>query len=147
MKLKDSRWFFCSSCQTVAYHFECCGNISCNAGGCDDCMDRSEVDRRVDEGDHPPQTPVPWRGFFPQGEHIIGDLRVRDVLSVKKVESREVEVYIDGEKVDTLRVVGALHLGMTLDSDAIDQALQGRTVINIFFTGEVVNVVTEPEES
>ena len=35
---------------------------------------------------------------------------------------------------------------MTLDSDKISAALQGRTVIDMFFTGEIVNVVTEPEE-
>lgn len=63
MELKDSRWFFCALCQTVAYHFECCENISCSGGGCDVCMNRSEVDQRVVEGNHPPQTPVPWRGF------------------------------------------------------------------------------------
>ena len=66
MKLKNSRWFFCSQCQTVAYHFECCENTSCNGGGCDACMDRAEVNRRVGEGDHPAQTPVPWRGLFPK---------------------------------------------------------------------------------
>ena len=76
---------------------------------------------------------------------MIGDLRVRDALAVRRVESREVEVYIDSKKVDTLRVVGALQEGMTLDSDAINAALQGREVIDIFFTGETVNVVTEPE--
>ena len=76
---------------------------------------------------------------------MIGDLRVRDALAVRRVESREVEIYIDGKKVDTLRVVGALQEGMTLDSDAINDALQGREVIDIFFTGEAVNVVTEPE--
>ena len=76
---------------------------------------------------------------------MIGDLRVRDALAVKRVSSREVEVYIDGKKVDTLRVIGALQEGMTLDSDAINDALQGREVIDIFFTGEIVNVVTEPE--
>ncbi len=76
---------------------------------------------------------------------MVGDLRIRDALAVRRVESREVEVYIDSKKVDTLRVVGALQEGMTLDSDAINAALQGREVIDIFFTGETVNVVTEPE--
>ena len=75
----------------------------------------------------------------------IGDLRVRDALAVKNMDSREVEVYIDSKKVDTLTVFGALHTGMTLDSDAINKALQGRLVIDMFFTRDVVNVVTEPE--
>lgn len=76
---------------------------------------------------------------------MIGDLRVRDALAVKRVASREVEVFIDAKKVDTLRVTGALQPGMTLDSDKISAALQGRIVIDMFFTGEIVNVVTEPE--
>jgi hypothetical protein len=76
---------------------------------------------------------------------MIGELRIRDALAVKRVESREVEVYIDSKKVDTLRVVGALQSGMTLDSDAINEALQGREVVDMFFTGETVNVVTKPE--
>ncbi len=76
---------------------------------------------------------------------MIGELRVRDALAVKNRDSRKVEVYIDSKKVDTLEVFGALHEGMTLDSDGINKALQGRVVIDIFFTGETVNVVTEPE--
>lgn len=77
---------------------------------------------------------------------MIGELRVRDALATKKNrDSRKVEVYIDSKKVDTLTVFGELHTGMTLDSDGINKALQGRVVIDIFFTGETVNVVTEPE--
>lgn len=77
---------------------------------------------------------------------MIGELRVRDALATKKNrDSRKVEIYIDSKKVDTLTVFGELHTGMTLDSDAINKALQGRVVIDIFFTGETVNVVTEPE--
>jgi len=76
---------------------------------------------------------------------MIGELRVRDALATKNRDSRKVEVYIDSKKVDTLEVFGALHEGMTLDSDGINKALQGRVVIDIFFTGETVNVVTEPE--
>jgi hypothetical protein len=34
---------------------------------------------------------------------------------------------------------------MTLDTDAINDALQGREVVDMFFTGEIVNVVTKPE--
>lgn len=76
---------------------------------------------------------------------MVTEKNIRDALAVKRVASREVEVFIDGVKVDTLNVVGALQSGMTLDSDAINEALQGREVIDIFFTGEIVNVVTEEE--
>ncbi len=78
---------------------------------------------------------------------MIGHMHIRDALAVKRVGSRKVDVIIDSKKVDTLTIVGALRPGMTLDSDVINKALQGRTVIDLFFTGEVVNVVTEPEES
>jgi hypothetical protein len=77
---------------------------------------------------------------------MINQLHINDALAVKRVQSRLVDIIIDGDKVDTFRVVGSLHPGMTLDSDAVDAALQGRTVVDIFFTGEIVNVVTEPEE-
>jgi hypothetical protein len=77
---------------------------------------------------------------------MVTEKNIRDALAVKRVASREVEVFIDAKKVDTLRVIGALQPGMTLDSDKISTALQGRTVVDMFFTGEIVNVVTEPEE-
>ena len=77
---------------------------------------------------------------------MINQLHINDALAVKRVESRLVDIIVDGEKIDTFRVVGALHAGLELDSDAVDAALQGRTVVDIFFTGEIVNVVTEPEE-
>jgi hypothetical protein len=76
---------------------------------------------------------------------MVNEMHIRDALAVKRVTHREVEVRIDGVKVDVLKVVGALRPGMTLDSDAIDAALQGRNVVDMFFTGEIVNVVTEPE--
>ena len=76
---------------------------------------------------------------------MVSEKNIRDALAVKRVAFREVEVFIDAKKVDTLRIIGALHQGMTLDSDKIDAALQGRTVVDMFFTGEIVNVVTEPE--
>jgi hypothetical protein len=76
---------------------------------------------------------------------MISEHNIRDALAVRRIESREVEVYIDGKKVDTLKVIGALKPGMTLDTDAINDALQGREVVDMFFTGEIVNVVTKPE--
>ena len=53
-EIKDERWFYCSLCHTAAYDFECCENTSCNAGGCDHCEDRYEINLRIVEGDHPP---------------------------------------------------------------------------------------------
>ncbi len=76
---------------------------------------------------------------------MISEHNIRDALAVKRVEYRHVDVIIDSKKVDTLKVVGALHPGMILDTDAINEALQGRRVVDLFFTGEIVNVVTEPE--
>jgi hypothetical protein len=35
--LNRENWFFCPNCEQVAYKFDCCGNTSCNGGGCDLC--------------------------------------------------------------------------------------------------------------
>lgn len=57
LPLEDSRWFYCVQCSTPAYTFPCCGNISCSGGGCDQCSDRREVDRRIEDKDYP--SPLP----------------------------------------------------------------------------------------
>ena len=59
------------------------------------------------------------------------------------LESIEVNIYIDGKKVDCLTTSAPLEEGMKLESEAITLALQGRKVINISFSGTMVNVSTE----
>ena len=56
--LKDENWFVCGTCgDRIAYKFECCGNSSCNGGGCDVCCGETklyrEIELRVDYGLHP----------------------------------------------------------------------------------------------
>lgn len=48
-------WFHCGLCDTVAYKFSCCGNSTCNGGGCHKCRDSwDEAWRLIEAGDHPP---------------------------------------------------------------------------------------------
>lgn len=53
--LKDENWRICGTCgDCVAYKYECCGNTSCNGGGCDVCHDlHNEIRLRIEYGLHP----------------------------------------------------------------------------------------------
>jgi len=79
---------------------------------------------------------------------MISTLGIKDAEDQEKASSSEyfkVDVFIDGEKVDELFTKGPPKEGMQLESDKISLALQGRRVINIFFSGSMVTVATEPE--
>lgn len=56
-----------------------------------------------------------------------------------------VEVWIDGKKVDTVQANAAQKEGTVLDSPAIAAALSGRKVVSSDWVGDIVEVVTAPE--
>lgn len=61
MPLDPANWFFCEQCDSVEYHFNCCGNSSCNAGGCDQCRGTfDEVVAAMRAGEVPPKESVPY---------------------------------------------------------------------------------------
>ena len=41
MNLLSSGWFYCGQCGPQ-YEFACCGNTTCNGGGCDQCDNSDE---------------------------------------------------------------------------------------------------------
>jgi len=76
---------------------------------------------------------------------MISTLGIRDAKDFEESSWPKVHIYIDGEKVDTLATNEPIREGMELESEAISQALEGRRVINIAFSGDMVSVFTEPE--
>lgn len=79
---------------------------------------------------------------------MISTIEIRDAENLSKAGNSEytkVDVFIDGAKVDVLFTKGPPKEGMQLESDKISSALEGRRVINIFFSGNMVTVSTEPE--
>ena len=72
-------------------------------------------------------------------------LGIRGAKNTEEPEYTKVDVYINGEKVDSLIIVGSLKRGIELESEAISRALEGRQVINIFFLENTVTIHTEPE--
>jgi len=57
MKIKQKNFGWCATCDCVSYHFECCGNTTCNGAGggcknkCEDIYD--EVREMIQSGQHP----------------------------------------------------------------------------------------------
>jgi hypothetical protein len=76
---------------------------------------------------------------------MISILGIQDAENFAKAEWPKVNVYIDGEKVDTLSTKEPIREGMELESEAISRALEGRRVVNMAFSGNMVTVFTEPE--
>lgn len=37
MQFKPENYLLCRTCDRVVYHFDCCGNTTCNCGGCPTC--------------------------------------------------------------------------------------------------------------
>jgi hypothetical protein len=70
---------------------------------------------------------------------------MRDADAFEESTWPKVTVYIDGEKVDTLVTKEPIREGMELGSEAISRALEGRRVVNMAFSGNMVTVFTEPE--
>jgi hypothetical protein len=80
---------------------------------------------------------------------MISTLGIRDAENLAKASkpgATKVDVFVDGEKVDELFTEGPLREGMQLESDMISHALEGRRVVNISFSGNMVTVSTEPED-
>ncbi len=69
----------------------------------------------------------------------------RTKASREKTTPFNVDVYIDGKKVDTVITLGPPEEGTELESFEITRALEGRRVVNISFSGSVVFVTTESE--
>ena len=60
IELKQENWFYCGTCDTIAYRLECCGNTSCNGGGCTKCTELwDEVWRVINAGKAPAKDSVP----------------------------------------------------------------------------------------
>lgn len=60
IELKDANWFYCGGCETASYKFDCCGNSSCNGGGCEQCTEAwEEVWRRIKSGEAPTKERLP----------------------------------------------------------------------------------------
>jgi hypothetical protein len=59
VKFEEKRWGYCTDCDTITYEFACCGNLSCNGGGCAKCQDRTELDRRLEAEEHPKLSELP----------------------------------------------------------------------------------------
>lgn len=48
------KWYYCTVCRTAAVHYDCCGNSSCNAGGCEKCIPNSDyITELLRTGNHP----------------------------------------------------------------------------------------------
>lgn len=72
---------------------------------------------------------------------MISELRFRSRVANAPID---VDVYIDGQKIDTLQTYMSLKEGMALESEAIAEALQGRQVTGTSFTDTRVDVSTVP---
>lgn len=60
MEIKKENWFYCTGCAHVSYRFDCCGNSSCNGGGCDKCKEfRDHVYKLIEEGKYSDRIPLP----------------------------------------------------------------------------------------
>lgn len=56
----EGRWFYCELCGTVAIKMPCCGNTSCNGGGCDKCdKDWEEAREMIHNGTAPSADSIP----------------------------------------------------------------------------------------
>ncbi len=66
---KEENWFYCELCQTLAYHHDCCGNISCSGGGCEVCCQGPKgnegpngvIQKMINDGTAPSIDEVPHR--------------------------------------------------------------------------------------
>lgn len=60
MSIFKNEWFYCTLCETVAIHFRCCGNSSCNGGGCSVCVPYfPTIDKMFADGTIPQISEVP----------------------------------------------------------------------------------------
>ena len=65
-------WFFCETCDCIAYHFDCCGNCSCSGSGCDVCCygpggldgPMGVVLKIINDGTCPPKEDLPIHKKF-----------------------------------------------------------------------------------
>jgi hypothetical protein len=76
---------------------------------------------------------------------MISTLGISDAEEFEKATWPKVDVFVDGVKVDTLAINGPLKEGTKIESEAISRSLEGRQVINIAFSGNMVSVFTAPE--
>jgi len=61
-KLKKKIGFFCETCDSISYSYDCCGNSACNGSGCDKCKGyNSIIWKLVDEGKCPSKDEVPHK--------------------------------------------------------------------------------------
>ncbi len=73
MKINKNNWSFCELCDTVSYQFECCGNVSCNAMGCEVCQSHHQIiEKMIREGKHPPIEDLPVRSKKEDIEKFFG---------------------------------------------------------------------------
>jgi hypothetical protein len=77
---------------------------------------------------------------------MISTLGIHDAEESDKATWPKVDVFVDGVKVDTLSINGPLREGTEIESEAISRALEGRQIINIAFSGNMVTVITGPEK-
>lgn len=57
----DGRWFFCELCDTVSLRLPCCGNTTCNGGGCEKCdKEWDEAWEMIHNGTAPKKEDIPF---------------------------------------------------------------------------------------
>ena len=87
VEIKEENWFYCCLCRAMSYKLNCCGNTTCNGGGCEKCRDLwDEATKMIHEGTCPRIEDVP---------HHKSDVKAWLKASMKGYDSPEWQEYLD----------------------------------------------------